>query len=400
MKKKISLTLIVVMGIMVQAFAQPPKPLEGQWQGLLDYKETKVPFTFELHYDNGTPIVTLVNGKERIELNKVKIIGDSIIIPMHPFDAEIRAHYDENQMMGMWKKGYKEEGIPFKANYGVPRYNPSNKNDFKLLKKLSIRFKPEGGPPYDAVGLFEQENSQVTGTILTEVGDFRYFEGIVEGDSIKMSSFDGAHGFFLTGHYVDDKWSGEFYFDSGFKEAWEGVANEQAELNSPFEEVGPGQRPYFDILTAGDPDTKIDEDKYFDKVLIIQLFGTWCPNSFDQTNYLVDWYANNQNKAVDILAVSYEANFSTQYGNQRIKDYREEMQVPYDIKLGGPMNKGQAALAFPFIDKVKAFPTLMIVDKNGFVRYMQKYFNGPATGSYYASFDREFNKIIHALLTE
>ncbi len=400
MAKNILHTLLIVLVAFVQVIAQPPKPLEGQWQGLLDYKETKVPFTFELHFDNGTPTVTLVNGKERIELNKVRIIGDSIIIPMQPFDAEIRAHYDENQMMGMWKKGYKEESIPFKANYGVPRYNPSHKSDFKLLKKLSIRFKPDGGQPYEAVGLFEQEMNQVTGTILTEVGDLRYFEGIVKGDSVKMSSFDGAHGFFLTGHYADNKWSGNFYFDSGFKEAWEGVDDEKAELNSPFEEVAPGQRPFFDILTAGDPDTKIDADKYFDKVLIIQLFGTWCPNSYDQTTYLVDWYTNKHNKAVEILAISYEANFSTLYGNHRIKNYKEEMQVPYDIKLGGPMNKGQAALAFPFIDKINAFPTLMIVDKSGFIRYMHKYFNGPATGSYYTSFDKEFNKIINELLVE
>jgi thiol-disulfide isomerase/thioredoxin len=400
MKKGIFIYLTLFVFLALNSTAQTLNPLKGQWQGLLNYEETDVPFTFEISYENESPFITLINGEERIELRNVKIEGDSIFIPMNPFDAEIRAQFNDHEMNGVWKKGYKKSGVPFKANYGVPRYSPSGNSDLKLLKKLSINFNPEDRQSYPAVGLFDQQNNKVTGTILTDVGDFRYFEGVIENDSIKMSSFDGAHGFLMVGSYIDGKWSGDFYFESGYKEAWEGVYNENAELVNPFQEVESGQRPYFDILSAGDPDQHIDLDKYFEKVLIIQLFGTWCPNSFDETRYLVDWYAHHKNEELEILAVSFETNFSIDYGHKRIKAYKNEMQVPYDMVLGGPLNKGQAALAFPFIEKINAFPTLMILDKNGFVRYTHSYFNGPATGEYYSAFDQEFNRIIDALLDE
>ena len=128
--------------------------------------------------------------------------------------------------------------------------------------------------------------------------------------------------------------------------------------------------------------------------------GSWCPNSLDETRYLTRWYDKNKDKDVEILAVFYEMNYSKEYGMRRIEEYVEQNDIPYPTALGGPANKGQAALAFPFISKLAAFPTLVILDKAGQARYMHTYFQGPATGEYYKEFDRRFEAIIAGLLKE
>lgn len=394
------LTIVIAAILLTPIFSYAQQPASGQWQGQLEYEEVDAPFTFEIQYNGNKPIVTLINGDERIALKKVKFDGDSIIIPLKPFDAVLKAKYDEHEMTGWWKKGYRKNAIPFKATYGVPRYNPGGQPTIKILEKLSVTLKPDNGAEYPGVGLFKLDNGIVTGTLLTGVGDFRYFEGVMQGDSLKISAFDGTHGFMIVGARNEGSWSGEFYFDSNYKEAWTAVEDPDALLKDQFSKVEEGQRPYFDILTAGDPSVKVTEDDYFDKVLIIQLFGTWCPNSFDQTNYLKEWYKKNNGRGVELLAVSFEVNFSKEYGTSRINDYQEDMEVPYKVVLGGRQNKGDAALAFPFLDKINAFPTLVIVDKNGFARYTCDYFNGPATGELYEQFDANFNKIIDDLLAE
>jgi hypothetical protein len=93
-------------------------------------------------------------------------------------------------------------------------------------------------------------------------------------------------------------------------------------------------------------------------------------------------------------------NYSKAYGTQRMNEYVAHNSIPYPTALGGPANKGQAALAFPFVSKLQAFPTLVILDKSGRARYMHTYFQGPATGEYYEQFDRRFRAIIEDLLNE
>ncbi|MEQ8242583.1 TlpA disulfide reductase family protein [Fulvivirga sp.] len=399
---KITQILTIVTAVLFSAFSlSAQQPASGQWQGQLEYEEVDVPFTFEIKYNGDKPEVTLINGDERIALKKVKFEGDSIIIPLKPFDAVLKAKYEEHEMTGWWSKGYRKKSVPFKATYGVPRFNPGGQPTIKILEKLSVTLKPENGAEYPGVGIFNLlDNGIVTGTLLTGVGDFRYFEGVVHGDSLKISAFDGTHGFMIIGAKDENGWSGVFYFDSNYKETWTATEDPNAALADQFAKVEEGQRPYFDILTAGDPAVKVSEDDYFDKVLIIQLFGTWCPNSFDQTNYLKEWYKDNHERGIEVLAVSFEVNFSKEYGTCRINDYQQDMEVPYQVVLGGRQNKGDAALAFPFLDKINAFPTLVIIDKNGFARYTCNYFNGPATGELYKQFDASFNKIVDELLEE
>ncbi|MEO1256187.1 MAG: TlpA disulfide reductase family protein, partial [Bacteroidota bacterium] len=236
-----------------------------------------------------------------------------------------------------------------------------------------------------------------------EVSDYRYFEGILEVDSISLSSFDGAHSFALTGKKSEEGWSGKMVYDNGYEEPWEATYDENVSLIDPFEmvTVEPGKyKPYYDLLGAGEGKNAIKADKYNGKVLVIQLFGTWCPNSHDQTKYLTEWYHENNDRGVEILAASFEANYSQAYGLNRLEKYREVNEIPYDLVLGGRLSKTGAAMPFPFMNKIAAFPTLVILDKQGYVRYVHSYFNGPATGAYYQAFDQQFNEKIDLLINE
>jgi len=373
----------------------------GVWRGIIHYEEQNVPFHFEVKQSDQL-YIEIINGKGRKRVDDVRREKDSLFIKLTPFDAELKVKYTTNSMSGEWRKHYRNSAVPFTATYDKERFDDGEQQPTEVSKKWKMTFNPTAGLAYPAVGLWEQNGSRMTGTVMTGVSDFRYFEGVIVGDSIKASSFDGAHAFLLLGKKEGKQWKGTFYFDNSYSEDWEAQANDNASLPDPWTvvEVNEGEhRPFFDILSAGE-DYTIDESKYSDKVLVIQLFGTWCPNSLDETNYLIDWYRKNDALDVEVLAVSYEANYSQEYGMQRIEEYKEALNIPYDIVLGGRLSKGQAAVAFPFMDKIEAFPTLVIVDKFGFVRYVHSYFNGPATGSYYDDFDKRFNAIIKELITE
>jgi len=398
MKNFVAFALLFIVS---SAYSQQPK--EGIWAGEFDYSNAQPPFTFEISsQDKMPPVVTLINGVDRQILKKNVVEGDSIFISLTPFDAVLRAKFTETEMTGVWRKNYRKGDVLFSAKLDGIRFENSNKQFLSINPKWAIEFKPGTADKYAAVGLFEQVENRITGTVLTEVGDFRFFEGIVDGDSIKMSSFDGVHAFMMVGAKVDTGWKGTFYFDKNYSEEWVAVADDGASIQDPFEiiSVDPHKhKPYFDLLGAGSGKNAIDVLPFEGKVVIIQAFGTWCPNSYDQTKFLVDWYKTKRDN-VEVVASTYEPNYSKEYGLGRIADYTSDLAVPYDVYLGGQLSKSQAAFSFPFIDKINAFPTLIILDKQGFARYVHSYFNGPATGEYFEAFKARLEEIIDELATE
>lgn len=377
----------------------------GKWRGVIDYNNVEVPLSFEIGYPvNEVPEVTFTNGGERRVIRNTRIEGDTLYIPVEPFDIEIRVKIAAMAMEGVYQKFYRDFKLPFSAEYGKARFmKKSIRNSPPVQERWDITFSPASPSMSKGIGLFKQKGNQVYGTIMTQVSDYRYFEGIVDGDSIKLSCFDGVHAFLFLGKRGDEGWNGTMIFDNEYSESWVAVMDPEVELQDPFEmvEVEPGtERPYYDLLGAGQGKNAIDPSKYEGQVLIIQLFGTWCPNSQDQTQYLTKWYDKNKDRGVSILASSFEANYSQAYGLERLEKYREFNKIPYDLVLGGRLSKTGAAMPFSFMKRIEAFPTLVILDKAGYVRYVHSYFNGPATGDYYQTFDQRFNAIMDELLAE
>ena len=376
---------------------------EGIWTGQIRYSSVRIPFAFEVqNSESGPPRVTLINGQDRQRLTNIKIDQDSIFMPLDPFDAVIRAKFSATAMTGVWRKNYSKEDVSFSAGFGGVTFQNTSKEFHEIERKWRMDFNPRTSDKFSAIGLFDQEGNQMTGTILTELGDYRFFEGILDGDSIKISSFDGVHAFLMQGVKTSSGWAGKLYFDEMYSDDWVASYDADVELEDPFEIITikkKKDKPYFDLLGAGSGKNAIDPTKYAGKVVIIQVFGTWCPNSLDQTKFLVTWYKSKKD-GVEIVASTYEPNYSRSYGLQRINDYKKNLDIPYDVYLGGKLSKANAAFPFPFMRKINAFPTLVVLDKNGFARYVHSYFNGPATGEYYEAFGLKLDQLVEELLNE
>ncbi|MBK8391921.1 MAG: hypothetical protein IPL23_22740 [Saprospiraceae bacterium] len=79
-----------------------------------------------------------------------------------------------------------------------------------------------------------------------------------------------------------------------------------------------------------------------------------------------------------------------------MKTYKERMEVPWDVMLGGYYDKKEASQTFGIIDSIKAFPTLLFLDQKNQVRYVYTGFYGPATEEY-QRFNTEFKSKIATL---
>lgn len=383
----------------------------GFWTGNLQLNTTtSLPFKVELIKNRSGYSFIIHNGKETILLDKVNKINDSLQIEFPDFNSKlILKEKGKKKLNGYWLNLNK--GV----NYKIPcvitaGYSTRFKSD-KLTKNAApslyngrweSTFEPSTPDAYKAVGMFSQQCSLVDGTFLTETGDYRFLEGNVAGDSIYLSCFDGSHAFLFTGLMSNNTIDGTFYSGKHWQTKWEAFRNEDFELTDPdsLTLVVNDSPLVFNLKDLSGNAYNYPNDHYKNKVTIIQIMGTWCPNCMDETRYFKELYSKYNDKGLEIIAIGYEVGNSFEEHAARISTLQERLDLKFTFLVGGTANKGLASEHFKMLNHIISFPTSIIIGKDGTIRRIHTGFNGPGTGQYYLDYIAETDAFIQHLLNE
>ncbi len=379
----------------------------GVWRGVIYEQGEEMPFNFELSGDSTSLKMEIINASERIAVDEIDFFGDSIRFNMHIFDTEIVVKPSGDSLIGYYNKRYADNFIlPFKARYGQAfRFEESTGEPaIDMSGRWEVTFTSTKGEPYPAVGEFEQDGDIVTGTFLTETGDYRFIEGRLNGDMLAMSAFDGNHLFLFKGMLKHDSIvNGHFWNGKHTHETWVASKNPDAQLTNANELTY--IKDGYDGLSFNFPDmngdlVSLDDEKYGGKVVLVQIFGTWCPNCMDESKYLVDWFSKNKSKGVEIIGLSYEVKDDFAYAVKRLEKVKSRLGIEYDLLVAGTSDKEEAAKTLPMLNHVLSYPTLIFIDRQGEVRKIHTGFSGPGTGRYYDAFVKEFESFTQELINE
>ncbi|MBS1951674.1 MAG: putative lipoprotein [Cytophagales bacterium] len=398
------LVLLFIVSVFFQTQAVDLKV--GTWRGVIDCQGHELPFTFDVVKKDSRLLVYLKNGAEKIELDEVSVFGDSVKMVLHIFDAELRAKINDNQLTGTFVKNYAPQANqPFRAthgeNYRFVKNSTEKQTDYS--GKYQIEFTNARGKKIPSVGLFQQTGNHLTGSFLTPTGDYRYLEGNVVDGTLMLSSFDGNHAYVFIASKKGDSLKGDYYAGKLTHETFKGIRSEQAKM--PDAESLTYLKPGYDKIDFHFPDLNHKlispaDDKYKNKVVILQILGTWCPNCIDETNFLVPWYNTNRKRGVEIIGLAYERKEDFAYASERVKKMKEKLKVTYDLVIAGTDNTEKASQTLPMLNKIMGFPTTIIIGKDGKVKNIHTGFEGPGTGIYFEQYKERFNQIINELLAQ
>jgi len=385
---------------------------EGIWRATLKTGSgAEIPFNFEVTDSANQKFLDVINGKERFRVNEISITADSVLIQMPLFDSEIRAVLKNKTLSGRWIKHYadSDEVLQFNAKFNDDwrffKVNPETKSN--ISGRWSVTFNTaDKKNSYVAVGEFSQENGRVLGTFLTATGDYRFLEGTVSDGNLYLSCFDGSHAYLFTGKLLDDRTivDGKFYSGLSYMETWTGKKDDAAILPDAYSLTN--LKEGYDKIDFSFPGldgkkVSISDKKFKDKIVLVQFFGSWCPNCMDETVYLTSFYKKYQQKGVEIIGLAYERSKDFERSKKNVMRLRDRFSVPYDMLITGFTNdKIEVSKSIPMLDKFMAFPTLMIIDKKGKIRKIHTGFSGPGTGTHYTDFVKEFENTIDDLLAE
>ena len=146
----------------------------------------------------------------------------------------------------------------------------------------------------------------------------------------------------------------------------------------------------------------LQDPAFRNKVVIIQILGSWCPNCMDETRFLAPWYIQNKSRPIAIIGLAYERTTSFANTKRLLQPFINRFNVIYPILATGvSVNDSlRTEKTLPEIQKIIGFPTTIFIDKKGVVRKIDTGFNGPGTGEHYEIFKKEFNELINSLVNE
>lgn len=383
---------------------------EGSWRANLAVQDgEKLPFLFEVNVEGQ---LVVKNAEERIVVDEIEIYGDSIKIKMPVYEGYFLGRFRENrkEIIGDFIKPSLDRIVPFTMTYGaeLTRFDVNNALTTKaaITGKWEAVFSPDNAADrYDAMGIFEQKGNLVTGTFRTTTGDYRYLEGVVNGNELRLSTFDGAHAFLFVATVKGDSLEGVFYSGNHWREPFRAKRNANFEL--PEAKDLTYVKEGYDGVSFSFPDESgqlisLSDERFKDKVVLVQIMGSWCPNCLEETRYYVDYLKNNPNLDIEIVGLAFEYAPTESKAFASIKRLKERLKVPYPILLAqyGTEDKKLANEKLPMLNHVLSYPTTVFIDKKGAVRRIHTGFNGKATGDKYLEYIKDFEFFVSNLLEE
>ena len=347
---------------------------------------------------------TIHNAEEKIQLQNIRLKGDSIFMEMPVFQTGFEGVFKGETMSGVLVK-YDAENyrLPFKAKKVTSTKPQLKAPSYDLNKRYKVLFRPGQENETHAVGEFKQNGNSVSGTFMTETGDYRFLSGTLEGDKLRLSAFDGIHLYvFKATVNADSSLNGMFFSGKTRADKWIGEANNNFQLADPetltYLKEGESELSFSFNTTQGET-IEYSKEKYLGKVVILQILGSWCPNCMDESKFLQAQYLKHNSDGLEIIGLSFERKSDKEISYKAMNKMTKDLNLTYPIVFAGSTRIADREKALPQLNKIMSFPTSIYINKKGEVVKIHTGFSGPGT-SQYETFVDETEALIKTLLAE
>ena len=405
-----------MVGLLVLSACEPSVPLSqepiletGYWQASITLPGGEIETGIEISNDGDTFSASLINGQERVRVDEVSFANNELLLRFPAFNNEIRATLSAGKLHGeltIVRQHGTTQVMPFEATFG-------GKRDAELVAapnhdlsgRWAVQFHNADGTDSASIGEFAQRGSRLFGTFLNPNGDHRFLAGHVRGNEFKLSTFDGAHAFIFSGlvNADGDIENADFWSSTSFHQKWSGSRDDEIELPDAYSRTY--LNPGYDKLEFSFPDVdgnmvSLEDERFKDKVVIVTIAGSWCPNCNDEARFLAPFYLQHRERGLEIVALMFEHFPDFERAAVQVENLRQKFDIQYEMLVAGLSNKTDAASALPALSGILAFPTTVFIDRQGRVRNIHTGFKGPGTGEHYERLKQEFSELVSTMLAE
>ena len=386
-----------VLPVLVLLLGAPPAPtpLDGRWRAVLDLAGGSLPF----HLDITTPGGRICNGPSCTDLSGIVQQGDSVILEIGDYAATIAVRLRGDSLVGTYRNvgNRGPRAIPFRASRG--RW-PASAGPAPLLGSWDATFITDQRRS-PRVFEFRNGSAGLEAAFLANSGDYGLFAGRADADSFSVAHFDGAFVYLLTGRLTGDTLRGIFHAGLRTQTPYLAVRSTgkphlvaptqltRADTTRPFQFAFPDLTGT--IVTNNDP-------RFKGRVVMIDIFGSWCPTCHDAAPALVDLHRRYRDRGLEVVGFAYEVSGDSAVDNPLIRRFRDKFKIPYLLLRAGINDVEATAATLPQLTGFTAYPTTIFLGRDGRVKAVYAGFRGPATGAQHAKQLEDYDRLARSLL--
>ena len=420
-------TLIASFSLTSQAQTQPqpqpkpqPKPqavsFTGGWEaeivaarpGVED--SYRVPFNLYFERDAKGFSASLGNSRDRIAFNSVKRNGGEFVLRLDQYDATLTLRCTQgvricSRLEGEYSR-QRSTGVSHYAVTATRQRHGEPMGQAKLAPDWQFTFTgPDGKPASEptAPGHFTVQADRVEGTIAPVSGDYGLLSGTLRSGELRLSRFDGIHLLRLDARVVSpERIEGTFHVSPGYPLSFVAAPTAAPEGFAEAEQLTHAEDPkavfHFHAEDAAGAVITEADPRFQGKVVLLDLFGTWCPNCQDEAPLLQSLYEKYHSRGLEVVGLSYEYTNDHARSLRLIEIYRKKFGITFPLLLSGTTDQGDVERTLPQLKNFGAFPTTIFLDRHGRARLVHAGFSGPATGRFdevRQSFERTLDELLN-----
>jgi thiol-disulfide isomerase/thioredoxin len=375
-------------------------PVAGRWDAVVTVNDVDIPFRFDVEADATRVGGSFFNGEERIQSTAGTFAGGVLTLAFDHYATRINARLIDGHLEGQYIRA-RGAPYPFRARTAAPP-PPAAAPAPAIAGVWIIPVKSAKG---EAAWRFivHQNGPDVSAAILRVDGDTGALTGRYQDGTFVLSHFSGQRPALLEMTLEPD---GSLAMLQNKRTKMTAVREEHARERHVAPPTDPSVHSFAKNPTErfrfsfADPDGRVvssDDERFRNRVVIVSITGTWCPNCHDEAPFLAELYERYRGMGLEIVALSFEEAAQLQ-NPARLRAYAERYGITYPMLLAGIPDDLSAKV--PQIENLNSFPTTIFLGRDGRVREVHAGFPSKASGRFYAETTAEIQRIVEELLTE
>jgi thiol-disulfide isomerase/thioredoxin len=387
----------------------------GTWRGLVQNPSgEQVAFTLEVgnlsEPANNLMLVsgTLVNGDDRLVSSSGTFDGQTLRLKYDFYDGELFARINGDQFQGTFVRQWQKQSLTRQMQAQRSLREPAVAGSSADLTGDWVLKVGTGEQQRLWRAAFSTANGKASGTIIPVSGDWGQLSGtFTEDNTLTLNRFDGINSrIFKVTLQPDGTLAG--YLDLGLFEPKRPVVAERInEKNKALVANLPDPNRYTRMSNASEPFrfsapdltgslVSWNDDRFKNKVLIVSITGSWCPNCHEETPFLQELYTRYKEQGLEVVALAFEYTGQVSRDLEQVKIFAQRHGVQYPMLLAGSTDEAPQKLSQ--LVNFGAYPTTLFIGRDGLVKRIHAGFEGKATGERYTKLKVEVEELVRALL--
>ena len=398
--RRLFIVVLAALVMPIGARAQTTSPA-GLWDAAVVVNGLEIPFRFEIAQSGSNVSGWFFNGDEKVLSTGGRFENGSLVLNFDHYATAVEASLVNGRLAGTYTRaaGF----YPFYAKrFAPPAAFPNEVPAIDGLWQIGGVKSNKGESAWRFI--VRQSGAEVTAAILRVDGDTGALAGTYRNGKFIVSHFSGARPLVLE---LTPQPDGSLEIVRNREEQMIAVRASEAKLKDVAEPTDPSRhssvkdptQPFrFSFPDVTGKVLSNTDARFRNKVVIVSISGSWCPNCHDEAPFLAELYRKYQSKGLEIIALSFEEDAQKAKGYSRLLAFNKRYGIEYPVVLAG--EQADLAEKVPQIHNLNSFPTTIFLGRDGLVRGVHAGFAGAASGVFHDNAKEEITATVERLLAE